>query len=173
MELKNIQHLLEVGDTLNYIDTANFQTWTIVELFEGGFTAKDDYETKDYFYDELQTGWQVSHNSLKRITLNPNNIHFFVTTEAIIYTPKGLTFADIECIKDDKNLIFYFNDGCDYTIAIERDEENEPEVTAYYGESANRGKYKTFDKSTFEENKKWAINWGRKAANDVLGNGYN
>lgn len=69
--------------------------------------------------------------------------------------------------------IFYFTDGCDYTIVIEKDEGCENEIVAYYGDSANRGKHKTFDKPDFEENKKWAINWGKKIANDIITNGYN
>lgn len=173
MITKNIQNLLEINDTLWYTDASNNQLWIITELFEGGFTAKDEYEIKDFYFDKLQNGWDLTNKTLQRITLNPENIPHIVETSAIIIAPKGLTKQDKESIDGEKNLIFYFNDGCDYTIIIERDEDFEEECVAYYGDGVNRAKSKTFNKPTFEENKKWAINWGKKVANDILTRGYN
>jgi hypothetical protein len=51
---------IQVGTKLIYSDAANYQKWFVIELFDGGFAAKDDYETKDFWFDELQNGWSIS-----------------------------------------------------------------------------------------------------------------
>lgn len=54
------ENKIQVGSKLNYSDNDNFQQWIVTDKFDGGFEAKDDYETKDFFYNELQHGWSVS-----------------------------------------------------------------------------------------------------------------
>ena len=57
-EVENNQNSVRVGMTLLYIDMANLQRWEVLELFDGGFAAKDDYETTDFYFNELQYGWK-------------------------------------------------------------------------------------------------------------------
>lgn len=54
---------IEVGDVLIYVDNANAQRWTVTDVFEGGFEANDGYETKDFFFNELQIGWSISEKT--------------------------------------------------------------------------------------------------------------
>ena len=59
-EVEKNQTLVRVNDVLWYIDGANFQQWIVTDVFDGGFEAKDDYETRIYFFNELQLGWRFS-----------------------------------------------------------------------------------------------------------------
>lgn len=54
---------IEIGDVLLYVDNDNAQKWTVTDVFEGGFEAKDDFETKDFFWNELQHGWSISEKT--------------------------------------------------------------------------------------------------------------
>lgn len=54
------------GDILYYVDSANCQRWEVIELFDGGFAAKDDYEEKDFFFSELQKGWEISERTKEK-----------------------------------------------------------------------------------------------------------
>ena len=62
-EVELNKELIRVGDKLYYSDATNFETWAVTELFEGGFEAKDDEETKDFYFDELQKGWDISEKT--------------------------------------------------------------------------------------------------------------
>lgn len=57
-EVEKNQARVQVGVVLYFIDCCNFQKWEVTELFEGGFVAKDDYEEKDFWFDELQISWR-------------------------------------------------------------------------------------------------------------------
>jgi len=59
------QKNIKVNDVLIYVDNANTQKWVVTELLEGGFEAKNDYETKDFIFSELQIGWKISTNSME------------------------------------------------------------------------------------------------------------
>ena len=65
-ELELNPHLLVAGDVVYYSDAANFQRWEVTELFDGGFEAKDGYETKDFYFNGLQIGWQLSARTKHR-----------------------------------------------------------------------------------------------------------
>ena len=62
-EVELNQNLIMVGDKLYYYDSMNFETWYVTELFDGGFEAKDNEETKDFYFDELQHGWGISEKT--------------------------------------------------------------------------------------------------------------
>jgi hypothetical protein len=64
-EVEKNQKLINVNDVLIYCDHANFQKWIVTEIFDGGFEAKDDYETKDFYFNMLQTGWSISVKTKK------------------------------------------------------------------------------------------------------------
>lgn len=57
-EVEKRQNEVKAGMTLWYIDSCNCIKHIVTEVFEGGFEAKDDYETKDYYFNELQYGWK-------------------------------------------------------------------------------------------------------------------
>ena len=57
-EVEKRQNEVKVGMTLWYVDASNCIKHTVTEIFEGGFEAKDDYEKKDYYFNELQYGWK-------------------------------------------------------------------------------------------------------------------
>lgn len=61
---------IETGDVLLYIDNDNTQKWTVTDVFEGGFEAKDDFETKDFFFSELQSGWSISEKTKENKRVN-------------------------------------------------------------------------------------------------------
>lgn len=69
-EVEKNQKLVRVNDVLFYVDNANSQRWNVVELFEGGFVAKDDYEEKVFFFCELQHGWTFSEKTKEQNSLN-------------------------------------------------------------------------------------------------------
>lgn len=62
-EVERNQNRVIVGDVLLYIDGENCQKWEVIELFDGGFEAKDNYETRDFWFHELQYGWQFSEKT--------------------------------------------------------------------------------------------------------------
>ena len=44
--------------------TLNAKTIEIGDvLFEGGFEATDNFETKDFYWNELQNGWSISEKT--------------------------------------------------------------------------------------------------------------
>lgn len=59
-------NLVTVGDRLVYIDAANFNIWTVTEVFDGGFEAQNDYETKDFYFNELQYGWDFTEATKRK-----------------------------------------------------------------------------------------------------------
>lgn len=62
-EVETNRDFIRPGDVLFYIDAGNSIRYEVVEIFDGGFAAKDDYETKDYYFHELQKGWQLSERT--------------------------------------------------------------------------------------------------------------
>lgn len=70
-EVQLNQNNLRVEDKLIYSDESNCESWVITELFTGGFEAKNDYETKDFMFDQLQLGWSISEK-----TKTHNEIYF-------------------------------------------------------------------------------------------------
>lgn len=64
-EVEKNQKLINVNDVLIYCDDANCEKWVVTELFNGGFEAKNDYETKDFYFNELQIGWSISEKTKK------------------------------------------------------------------------------------------------------------
>ena len=64
-QVESNQKLLNVNDTLIYQDSVNYQEWVVTELFEGGFEAKDDYENKDFYFNELQIGWSFKNKTIE------------------------------------------------------------------------------------------------------------
>jgi hypothetical protein len=54
------REFVKVGSTLIYSDSCNYQKWVVTELFEGGFLAEDDYEERDFWFDKLQKGWELT-----------------------------------------------------------------------------------------------------------------
>lgn len=69
-EVELNQNNLRVNDKLIYCDDSNSESWVITELFEGGFEAKNDCETKDFMFDELQLGWSVSQKTKDKNYIN-------------------------------------------------------------------------------------------------------
>lgn len=65
-EVELNQENLRVNDKLIYCDSSNVESWIITELFEGGFQAKDDYETKEFLFSELQIGWTISEKAKEK-----------------------------------------------------------------------------------------------------------
>lgn len=64
------QKTIEIGDVLLYVDNDNAQKWTVIDTFEGGFEANDGYETKDFFFNELQNGWSISEKTKENKRVN-------------------------------------------------------------------------------------------------------
>jgi len=62
-EVERNQKLIRLGDVVNFE-----HNWEVVELFDGGFSIKDDYETKDFMFNELQLGWTISEKTKKQNT---------------------------------------------------------------------------------------------------------
>ena len=59
-EVELNKELIRVGDEL----LATGGDWYIVtELFEGGFSAKCEWEENDFFFNELQLGWELSERT--------------------------------------------------------------------------------------------------------------
>lgn len=70
-EVEKNQKLVMANDVLYYTDCANCQKWNVMELFEGGFVAKDDEENEDvFFFNELQLGWSFSEKTKQKNFLN-------------------------------------------------------------------------------------------------------
>ena len=59
-EVEKNQKLINIGDELIYIDESNCEKWVVTGLFCGGFEAQNDYETKAFYFHELQIGWGIS-----------------------------------------------------------------------------------------------------------------
>lgn len=64
-EVEKNQKLIQVNDVLIYCDNSNSEKWVVTELFEGGFQAENDYETSDFYFNELQNGWYISEKTKK------------------------------------------------------------------------------------------------------------
>lgn len=62
-EVQKNKDLIRIGDSLIYTDSSNCQKWVVTDLFEGGFEAKDDFETRDFMFEELQPGWTISEKT--------------------------------------------------------------------------------------------------------------
>ena len=59
-EVELNKELIRVGDEL----LATGGDWyTVTELFEGGFSAKCEWEENDFFFNELQLGWELSERT--------------------------------------------------------------------------------------------------------------
>lgn len=70
-EVEKNQKLVMVNDVLLYIDNSNCQRWTVTELFEGGFEAKDIEGNEDFFlFKELQLGWSFTETTKEQNFLN-------------------------------------------------------------------------------------------------------
>lgn len=74
-EVEKNQKLIKVNDTLIYCDASNCESWLVTELFEGGFEAKNDYETKDFYFNEFQNGWSISEKT-KQNHIIYNKLHY-------------------------------------------------------------------------------------------------
>lgn len=59
-KVKQFPSLVFVGAKLIYSDASNFCRWTVTEIFDGGFLAKDDYEEKDFWFDTMQDHWEFA-----------------------------------------------------------------------------------------------------------------
>lgn len=57
---------LKTGDVLFYVDDANSQKWIVTDVYKDGFEATDNYETKMFYFSELQNGWSTSKKSTKK-----------------------------------------------------------------------------------------------------------
>ena len=55
-EVEINQKLIRVGDRLF---SQGEDIYEVTELFDGGFTAKCDWEENDFFFSELQKGWSI------------------------------------------------------------------------------------------------------------------
>lgn len=70
-EVEKNQKLVMVNDVLLYIDNDNCQKWTVTELFDGGFEAKDSEGNDDFFFfNELQLGWSFTDATKEQNFLN-------------------------------------------------------------------------------------------------------
>lgn len=70
-EVEKNQKLVMVNDVLLYIDESNCQKWTVTELFEGGFEAKDSEGNEDFFFfNQLQLGWYFTETTKEQNFLN-------------------------------------------------------------------------------------------------------
>lgn len=74
-EVELNRKLIVRNDVLFYTDNANCQKWTVTELFDGGFEAKDEFETRDFYFEELQLGWSISAVT-KKFHLENNRFHY-------------------------------------------------------------------------------------------------
>jgi len=54
------KELIKKWVKLTYIDNANFQKWEVTDIFDWGFEANDLTETKDFYFNELQLGWEIT-----------------------------------------------------------------------------------------------------------------
>jgi hypothetical protein len=41
-------------------------TYFVTEVFEGGFTAKCEWEENNFFFDELQKGWSIAESTKEK-----------------------------------------------------------------------------------------------------------
>jgi len=64
-QVEKNQAKLKVGDVIFYTDNSNCEKWEVTELFEGGFEAKGEFETKCFLFNELQVGWSISANTME------------------------------------------------------------------------------------------------------------
>ncbi|WP_373548004.1 hypothetical protein [Chamaesiphon sp.] len=62
---------VSIGTKLIYQDAANFQKWTVKEIFDGGFLAVDEHEEKDFWFDRLQNGWSIDSSNI--VTIDTSN----------------------------------------------------------------------------------------------------
>lgn len=69
------QNSIKVSDVLIYTDNSNSERWEVTELFEGGFEAKNEFETKDFMFNELQIGWKISANTMEYNKQNYRTIY--------------------------------------------------------------------------------------------------
>ena len=59
-EVTSNKELIKAGVKLTYMDNANFQKWEVTEIFDWGFEANDWVDTKDFYFNELQLGWEIT-----------------------------------------------------------------------------------------------------------------
>jgi hypothetical protein len=74
-QLEKNQTNLKVTDIIFYADDSNCEKWEVTELFEGGFEAKGEFETKDFMFSELQIGWSISSNTMENNKQNYRTIY--------------------------------------------------------------------------------------------------
>lgn len=59
-EVELNQHLICIGDKLF---SQGEDTYIVTELFEGGFSAKCEWEETFFFFADLQKGWSISEST--------------------------------------------------------------------------------------------------------------
>jgi hypothetical protein len=64
-QVEKNQAKIKIGDIIFYTDNSNCEKWEVIELFEGGFEAKGEFETKGFLFSELQIGWSISANTME------------------------------------------------------------------------------------------------------------
>ena len=74
-QLEKNQTNLKVTDIVFYTDDSNCEKWEVTELFEGGFEAKGEFETKYFMFNELQIGWSISSNTMEHNKQNYRTIY--------------------------------------------------------------------------------------------------
>jgi hypothetical protein len=42
------------------MDNSNFQKWEVTKIFDWGFEASDWVNTTDFYFNELQLGWEIT-----------------------------------------------------------------------------------------------------------------
>jgi hypothetical protein len=84
---------------------------------------------------------------------------------ATVYAPKGIHNSDKEYLHNNEDVMYYFTDGCTYSIEVSKDEEYG--YIVFYGDGFNAGNHKEF------KEKGKALHWAKLHAEDVLLNGYN
>jgi len=59
-EVELNKELIKKWVRLTYMDHCNFNRWEVTNVFGWGFEAKNDYETRDFYFNELQLGWEIT-----------------------------------------------------------------------------------------------------------------
>ena len=67
---------IDVGTILIYSDASNFQKWEVMEIFDGGFTAESEDETVDFWFNSLQSGWEIKSIAPVEIEYHTNQRGF-------------------------------------------------------------------------------------------------
>ena len=66
-EVERNQNLICVGDK---IYSQGGDTYIVTELFEGGFSGKMEELEDNFFFDELQKGWDIAESTKKKHKAN-------------------------------------------------------------------------------------------------------